>query len=397
MRTGQDQMEPPVTAGGRTHSIHSAWMTALSLFIGTGGIMVTGIQPLLLGSLLTRGIITPSELGIAGAVEIFALAVGIVLASRWLTSSGSRWKIVMAGLAMCLFNAATGQVSAGWQVILLRTLAGISEGVLIAVVMLTISHSDRPERLGGIFLSVSGPPSLVLAYMLPSTLVASMGWNAGFTVMAGIGILCALAGLACDGEFVPERSKQPKFVWNRPIILALAATLVANAGFGACWTYVEPLAQLRGIPPERIGQMVTFAIACMISGSAAVAFSGRHFRALGFLKAAAVLQIGAILLLLTASHNLQFAIAIGALCFFWQASAPCAIALITALDETRATAPLSFPLQLVGLGIGPLAAAMGASHALSYPYFLGLVMLGVAGLLLIWVGRSSRGGLEVRA
>lgn len=382
---------------GKHRDGQSLWMTALSLLIGTGGIMVTGIQPLLLGSLLSRGIITPSELGIAGAVEIFALAAGIVLASRWLTT-GSRLKIVAAGLAMGLFNAATGLAGTGWQVILLRTLAGLSEGVLIAVIMIAISHSDRPERLGGIFLSVSGPPSLIIAYMLPSTLVPALGWNAGFTVMAAIGGVCALAGLVYKGDFTPERfSTHPTFVWNRPIILALAATLIANAGFGACWTYVEPLAQLRGIPPVRIGGIVTFAIACMISGSFAVALSGRHFRALGFLKAAAVLQIGAVLLLLAASQDLPFALALGGLCFFWQASAPCAIALITALDETRATASLSFPLQLVGLSIGPLAAATGASHALSYPYILGLVLLAVAGLLFLWVGRTSRGGLEVRA
>lgn len=376
---------------------NSAWATALSLLIGTGGIMVTGIQPLLLGSLLSQGILSPSELGVAGSVEIFALAAGIVLGSRLLTNSGSRWYIVSAAFAMALVNLATGAASTGWHVIVLRLLAGLFEGVLIAVVMLAIAHAARPERLGGFFLSVSGPPSLVLAYLLPTMLNPWLGWNAGFTVMAGIGILCAVAGAAYNGTFAPDRSsEQAKFVWSRPIVLALFAALLANAAFGACFTYVEPLAQLRGITAVRIGEIMSLAIGCMIAGSLAVAFSGRHFKALPFLIGAAVLQVGAILLLLMASTDLQFAIGLGALCFFWQASAPCAIALMAALDETRATAPLSFPLQLVGLSIGPLAAATGASSSLSFPYFIGLGLLGTAGVLLVMVGRSSRGGLDVR-
>ena len=234
--------------------------------------------------------------------------------------------------------------------------------------------------------------------MLPSTLDPLLGWNAGFLVMAGIAVICAIAGFAYDGDFkLDGPSQDTTIVWHPPIVLALAATLLANAAFGACWTYVEPLARLRGISADQIGQIVTLAIGCQISGSAVIALSGRHFRALPFLKGAAVLQICAILLLVTASHGLQFGIALGALSFCWQASAPCAIALITALDETRATAPFSFPLQLVGLSIGPLVAAFGASASLSYPYFMALVMLCAAGALLIMVGRSSRAIPDVRA
>ena len=113
--------------------------TLLSLLIGTGGIMVTGIQPLLLGSLSARGVLSPGGLGLAGAVEIFGLAAGIVAGSRRLISSGSRWYIVAAALVMAFANIATGSVGAEWQVILLRSLAGLAEGVLIAVIMLAIT------------------------------------------------------------------------------------------------------------------------------------------------------------------------------------------------------------------------------------------------------------------
>ena len=360
--------------------------------------MVTGIQPLLLGSLHSQGILTPNQLGLAGAVEIFSLAAGIVLGSRLLSDSASRWYVVLAGIVMALANVGTANAGIDWQVITLRSIAGIAEGVLIAVVMLAISYSPRPERLGGLFLSVSGPPSLILAYALPGVLNPAMGWNAGFTIMAGIGILCAIAGAAHNSEFAPNRPTDlNKIIWNRPIILALAATLLANAAFGACWTYVEPLAVLRGISPVTIGQIVMLAIACQISGSLAVALSGRHFRALPFLKCAAVFQLGAILFLLMARTDIEFAIALGALSFCWQASAPCAIALITALDETRATAPLTFPLQLVGLSIGPLAAATGASSSLAYPYILGLFMLALAGIFLVMVGRARGVVPDVRA
>lgn len=391
-----DNMADPMTQDNDRKASH-VLATALSLLIGTGGIMVTGLQPLLLGSLLTQGIITPGELGVAGSVEIFALAVGIVVGSRLLTNSGSRWYIVLAALAMAVCNLVTGEAGAGWQVIVLRLLSGLFEGVLIAVVMLAIAHAPRPERLGGFFLSVSGPPSLVLAYMLPTMLNPWLGWNAGFIVLAGIGIICALAGAAYNGKFAPDRfSGYAKFVWNRPIVLALSAALLANAAFGACFTYVEPLARLRGITDVRVGEIMSLAIGCMIAGSLAVASSGRYFKALPFLKGAAILQIGAILLLLLASTDFQFAIGLGALCFFWQASAPCAIALITALDETRATAQLSFPLQLVGLSSGPLVAATAASSSLSNPYFIGLGLLAAASLFLSMVGRSLRGELEVR-
>jgi predicted MFS family arabinose efflux permease len=269
--------------------------------------------------------------------------------------------------------------------------------MLIAVVMLAISNSARPERLGGFFLSVSGPPSLILAYMLPTVLNQWLGWNVGFTVMAGIGVLCAAAGAAYTQKFAPARAEsRTKFVWTRSIFLALAATLLANAAFGACFTYAEPLARLRGIADERVAEIMSLAIGCMIAGSLAVALSGRFFRALPFMAGAAILQIAAILLVLTASSDLQFAIGLGTMCFLWQGSAPCAIALVAALDETRATAPLSFPLQLVGLSIGPLVAAPWASSSLSNPYFIGLALYGSAAFLLVMVGQSSRSVRNLR-
>ena len=376
---------------GMARGAQSGVMTALSLLIGTGGIMITGVQPLLLGSLLSRDVVTASELGLAGSVEIFALAAGIVLGSRILLGSASRRYIVFAALAMAALNLFTGWAGAGWQIVLLRALAGLSEGVLIAVIMLAIAHSDRPERLGGFFLSVSGPPSLIMAYFLPSALVPQFGWDVGFVLMAMTGLICALAGAFYHADYsAAEEQVHEHFAWTRPVLLGLAATLLANAAFGASWTYIEPLATSRGIDPVQVGELVTFGIGCMISGSLAVALSGRHFRALGFLQSAASFQVAAIVILMNTSSFLPFTLALGALCFFWQASAPCAIALMAALDETRVTASLSFPIQLTGLSIGPLVAATGASRSLAFPYLLGALLLVAAGLILVVLRGSSR-------
>ena len=89
--------------------------TMLSLLIGTGGIMVTGIQPLLLGRLSARGVLSPGGLGLAGAVEIFGLAAGSIAGRRRRNSSGSGWDMVAGGVGWAWVNNRTGRVRVEWH------------------------------------------------------------------------------------------------------------------------------------------------------------------------------------------------------------------------------------------------------------------------------------------
>lgn len=363
---------------------------AISLFLGSGGFLIFGIMPIVLGGLLSSGRVNTVQLGWAATVETLFIAFGMLLATKLLRNPRMRWIVIGGGIAMAVANLLTLMVANPGQLLLTRGVAGLGEGILVAVTGLSIAYSQIPAKLAGIFLATSALPPLALSYILPSFLMPRFGDGAGLGVLAITGLLCAIATEFIRDDFAPRQTEETSRIrWTPLTVIALSATLTSSAGFGAAWAYVDPIGQSHGLSLEQIGFAVGAAIVGQFLISALVAAIGWRLPMLATLVLASVAHLIVCILLLWANTPLWFSLILSVFALCWQGAMPFAQSLLCALDKSRAVGPLIFPFQLLGLALGPLAASLVADQDISRVAVLAAGFLIAALLAYLYVAISA--------
>jgi MFS family permease len=363
---------------------------ALNLLIGSGGTLVVGIQPLLLETLLSQGRLNARQLGWVATAEVLGMAVGVLFGSRILAGQAARGIVAGAGLLMALANLGTLIASQPASILAVRSVAGIAAGLLVAVAVLSMSHSSVPARVSAACFTLSSVPQLLFAYLIPAVLAPRFGPNFGFELMFAVGLSCALLAMCVSERFAPKfpRSKH-RIAWTPNVVLALLATLLLAAAIGACWSYMGPMAAELGLNPEQTGVAVASSLVCQLLGSLIVAIVGWRLSFRVALLGGTILQAVSVFWLSGAHHALEFSVALGFFGLLWQGSMPFAMDLIVAVDSSRATAPLVLPLNLAGLSAGPLAASYWVNQSVVGAFHVGIVGFCLALLAYLLVFRGG--------
>ena len=180
----------------------TALQLSVILLVGVCGVMIAGLQPLLLGTLAQEGRITAAQLGHAATAELLLMGAASAYA-------GGRWKAerlraigVVSALALAALNVATLWAS-GETVTLIRALAGVPSGILIWITIAMIARSPTPERWAGIYLTLQTLAQFVLAAALTAWVISRTGANGGFVALAVLCVISAVAALALPNRFAP--------------------------------------------------------------------------------------------------------------------------------------------------------------------------------------------------
>lgn len=362
----------------------------LSMMIGAVGILILGIQPLLLGALLNAGKINAVELGWIATVEVLGMALGVWIGARLMAGSQGKRIAVAACLLMALANAITPGADTVMTIALARSLAGLAEGAMIAVSILTISHGAAPARLNAIYLTAGATPQLVFAYLLPVKVFPVYGVESGFYILAGVGLLsAALAGVIRD-RLAPEPEEAGgRVAWTPRVVLALAATLVTASAIGACWSYAEPMGARQGLTTASVGVAITISLAFQIIGSLVVALVGYRLPFRLVLPGGVIVQAAAVMTLIAIPGIVGFSFGLAVFGFCWQACLPFAMDLVIEADASRMTAPLVMPLTLAGLSMGPLIASALVGASVIGAFVFGIAAFVTAAGLYLFIFRPG--------
>lgn len=363
---------------------------ASTMIVGAAGILILGIQPLLLGALMNAGRIDAVELGWIATAEVLGMAFGVLVGSRMMIGARAKFIAVAACGLMALANAVTPSAESVLAIAAVRLLAGLAEGAMIAVSILTITYGVRPARLNAIFLTAGATPQLVLAYLLPVSLFPAYGVESGFYLLAGIGVMAAVVAAAIQDSLAPSRLEASgRVAWTPTVVLALGATLITAAAIGACWSYVEPMGARQGLDPAAVGVAVAISLAFQIIGSLIIALIGYRLPFRIVLPGGVLLQAAAVLLLIQVPGLVGFSVALAIFGFCWQACLPFAMDLIIEADATRMSAPLVMPLTLGGLSMGPLVASSLVGTSVTGAFIFGIAAFVAAAALYLLLFRSS--------
>lgn len=327
-------------------------------YVGIVALLIAGLQPVILGGLAGQGRLTVGQIGMAATGELLALGIACGLAAAFLKPVALRTKLVVACLGHALCNLGSLWVSGG-ELIALRGLTGLFAGVMLWSTIGMIARSARPERQSGVFVTSQTLAQLVLAALLPMTVMVQGGVNGALACLAAISVTAAAAALWAPSALRPlpraetGRGSITPLAWG-----GLAAVFLYMAFIVAVWVYLEPLALRVGLTTAQAQGAVAIALAMQVLGGAAATLLGGRLTPALVLVGAATINLGLLAALAASPTAPMFIGLVAVFGFLWLFVLPFHTALLVRIDPTRHAAMQLGSAQLLGSSAGPLAASL---------------------------------------
>ncbi len=370
--------------------------TAAALWVGSVGLLILGVIPILYGALNAESRISLAELGVIATIETLLIGVSSAVAAMLFSARNLRLKCTILLVALAALDAAISVANSSNLIMLDRALAGLVEGSMVAVSIELIARSRHAERLGGFFLAMQALAQGLLALGLAWWVVPGMGANGGFLTLGIVSLVSIAVALLVPAEYgeMPKQIANMDGVLTVRSILALLMIVLFFMFVVAVWTFLEPLGGKVGIDAQTVGVLVSVGLFVQVAASLAAAWLEAYLDyRLGILGCGIIGLIAAAIL--GASPTLvMFCVAVLAISFVWMFIVPFMIGMTLVADSTRSTCLLVPAAQLSGAAFGPLAATafVEGENASAVPLFgitMTVLSLVLFGLFLIAVRRRA--------
>jgi predicted MFS family arabinose efflux permease len=362
---------------------------ASTLWLGSLGLLILGIQPVVLEPLVRFGRIGEASLGSAATIEILAIAIGSVLGARLLRSMPAR-AVAVAGL----LPFAAANLAMHWQtglgpLLALRALSGLAGGTLVGMAVVSIARGQRPERLSAAFLVMQTVLQLCIAALIPYVAQRLLPADFGFVALALLGLVSLPVLLAVPPRLAPP---QPGAGLPAPVgpsaWAALAGCGAFLVGILAVWAYFGVWEHQIGMSEQVIGTTAALSLAAQVLGAGVAGWLGPLLPSRPALLVTTALQIAVVLGLLhwsTPPAQIALALAFG---FLWLFATPLQTRLLIDVDPTRRAVLHLAAAQLTGAAAGPsLAGLFVTAGRVDGALWTGIAVLAVSALM---VGVATR-------
>ncbi len=356
-----------------------------SLLIGTAGLLVLGVQPLLYGNYVHEGRIGEASLGLLAAIEIAAIALGSAGGIVLLARVPAR-VVALSGIAITI---AANLLPALVPLLLARAISGAGGGLLVGVAAGAIAKAKSLNAAAAAFLFLQAASQYAILQWFASA--ATTGSAAD--VQHALALIAALVSLAlplvptklapaAHAETNASKGTLPLSGW-----IGLAASALLVGAVVGIWAYMGLWLESRGIAPDRIAPMLAASMVGQMAGAlVAIAVGERGHAGLKAVVTGLVLiLIVALLFLRGADGTMGWGLVVG-YGFVWMVLTPALTGFLLEADPTRRSLPFAASAQLMGAAILPTAAGMlikaggldGVLFACSAAVILGLVLIGAA-------------------
>jgi MFS transporter, DHA1 family, inner membrane transport protein len=386
-------------APGPVQSEPRAWRGDLAaITFGSAGLLMLGLQPILLEQLILAGRLTLDGAGLLAMAEIIAIGVGASLANVVLPQSRLRVTTGVATLLLAVVNAATADAQSTAGLYAARIVAGFAGGALVWVATQALVRFHAPERLAGLFLLLQSCAQAAAAFSLTVGAIPRGGLRGGFFGLAAFTLLPLPLLLwlprALSAHVSKEHGLPPL---NRGNVTAALSILFDMAVVGALWTFLETFGREARLPARPVQLTISSVLLAQVAGALTASWLSPRLSALRALVACnvALLLIGLTYLLQPAGNLAWFVAACASFGFLWLYMMPFHVKLSLAADPQGRLAVQVPALQLLGSALGPMTASLfmeGDTHV--RPAFVtGTAFAGLA-LALLLANRLGRASAE---
>ncbi|MFA6156852.1 MFS transporter [Mesorhizobium sp.] len=332
---------------------------AAALWLGSVGLLILGLQPVLLGALYTEGHVSGDELALVATAEMVAIAIGSAVVAMLLSARNMRWKSAVLLVLLAIANVWTAHALSPGMLITARAAAGLAEGGLVAIATELIARSRRAERIGGYFVTMQTLAQCALALLAALYVIPAAGSAGGFNLLAIVCVASLVVAWIVPDEYA-DLPKEENFanVLTVASMTALSCVFCYFMFFGAVWAFLEPIGGQFGIDGRTVGLIVSTSLAVQVMGAmTATLFEARIDYRIAITAIGVVAMVSS-LVLASGPGLTAFWVAALVMGFILLFIVPYQIRLAITADETRTAVLLVPAAQLFGLAVGPIAASL---------------------------------------
>lgn len=359
---------------------------ATSILIGSCALLVLGVQPVLLGAMVQEGRIAEAQVGNLVTIEMIAMVLGSLAGIALLRKMGARVVIGVAGVVLAAMNLAMAGQSGMAVLSFLRGVAGLSEGVLVASALVSISRVERVERASAIFLAVQTFLQAAVAAALPFVIAGSSRTDIALLALALAGAIAAAAALSLPPLLQPAAPDGERGALTRASLTALLGAGLFLGAIVSVWSYLGLWLIRYGYPPAFEGTAVSLCLVAQVVGALAAARFGERLPNRQTISVCAL--TGALLVALffvsrgNATAILAVSIAFG---FVWLFTLPFFAGWLIEIDPGRRAVLYLTAFQLGGAAFLPSLAgvAVGSFSVDAALIFSGAIFLMLAAVSLL--------------
>ena len=330
------------------------------LFVGTIGILIPGVQPVVLAALLAEQHITLTQLGHAASVELLSMGLAAALAAAFLPPRRLPAIALITSLVLAGGNWFT-PFAMGEMVTAVRALTGFTGGILIWVAACMIARSAAPDRWAGIYLTVQTLTQLLFVAAMSVWAEPKWGAQGDFALLAIAGLASGAAALLLPRAFVllPKTGHSPAGGLPPPLgVAGLVVNFLLMMFIVSIWVYYDPIAREAGLSSKVSDSAVQVSLGFQVlGGTAATLFAGR-LRWYPTLLACTAVDFAMVWILGTRPTAALFFIDAAIFGFIWLFILPFMVPMLIEADPSRRAAVLTSGVGLLGSSIGPTVAAM---------------------------------------
>jgi predicted MFS family arabinose efflux permease len=345
----------------RTIEKFSASEVAVAIALGSAPLLILGVQPIILGELVSSGHVDLDGVGLIAMGEIIAIGLGVGIAGSIFSLNRFRLIAVLAGLVVIGANLMSSQSVGFADLLSARVIAGLGTGALVWITSSLIVRVRNPERTAGVFLAVQTLAQAVVAAILALLIVPGGSWSWSFAALAVFVAVPSLFVAYLPAKMQPlteENSSQPPITIG--VVLASLVVVFQMAVVGSLWTFIEPISVAAGLETQSVQLVISFTLIMQAIGGGVAAIVAPK------LEPRNVLMIGGVIQCVIAfyfGHYLTddmapFVIACAIFGFMWLFLMPFHVRLAFWIEPTGRLALFGPSLQLLGSALGPLAASM---------------------------------------
>jgi hypothetical protein len=364
-----------------------------ALGVGSAGLLITALSPILLGLLFHAGRLTGAEIGLVATAELLGMGLACGVAGAVLPAEGLRRIALAAGLVGLVFDLGSVGAAHLW-LLLFRGGAGAAEGVMLWIAVALIARQPLPERLAAVFLT----GQVLSAWLVTAVcgMVIAPRWGAGGMFVA-CGVSAAL--VAAASVWVPDRLESaaqatplesglpPRRGW-----VALAAMFAFAAAGSAVFVYLDPIAQAARLDRSVVPLAVQSNLAGQIGGGLLVTVLAGRVRYPVIFACVGMAVTGVYLALLSGVPAAAFVACTAVTGFAGMVMTPFFVPMALAADPLGRAAVMGSGAQILGGAGGPFVAALVRGE----PSRVLLLSVGWIGLSLLAAAVVARGARHTR-
>ena len=340
-------------------------------FAGLVSYQALSVLPLIVGGLIDHRGFTASQAGMVGSLEVFAMAGTAIILSPKINRIQRHYWAIGASLLLALMQFLSASPSAAGWFYVERFVAGMSSGVLVAILAATIPLARNPERLTALIILFDSSCTMGLYLVMPS-LILQYGLTGAYGFLAIMTVLLAPLFLllpASGPAPTPLSAPMRKTAW-RVVAYSMSISIAGTA----LWSFTERMGVSIGLELTTIGQVFAGSILIGLVGASTAAFIGQKIGSFWPIIIATLFNVSAAIAMPQVSTPLLFVVLFCVLQLSQQFNDPFRTGVTARLDGEGRLIGLSAGTGLLGAAFGPFLAGFivedGGFYRLSYLYFV---------------------------